>query len=104
MTDSFEVQTIEQEALKQLLKGMKNSVDKDAYYDNRQYDGEDHLFGIEFFHEKSELIFFVQPKRGMKNTNCELCIFFFDDTGNSDFRCADHHDIYVFSGQCVKHH
>jgi hypothetical protein len=45
------VQTIEQEALKQLLKRMKNSVDKGTYNDNRQYDGENHLFGIESFHE-----------------------------------------------------
>lgn len=131
---SVRVQSIEQEALKQLLKRMKNSVDKGTYNDNRQYDGENHLFGIEFLHkkiwdnpdfstaiavqeqgisgrflfdvlhEKSGLIFFIQPKCGMQNTNCEFGIFFFDDTGNSDFRCTDHHDIYVFSGQCIKHH
>jgi hypothetical protein len=51
MAVSFAVQTIEQEALKQLLKRVKNSVDKDTYNDNRQYDGEDHLVGIESFHE-----------------------------------------------------
>jgi hypothetical protein len=97
-------QTIEQEALKQLLKRMKNSVDKDTYYDNRQYNGENQLIGIKSFHEKSRLIFSVQPKCGMKYTYGKLCILFFDDTGNSDFRCADHHNVYVFSGQCVKHH
>jgi len=49
---SVRVQSIEQEALKQLLKRMKNSVDKDTYNDNRQYNGENHLFGIEFLHKK----------------------------------------------------
>jgi hypothetical protein len=44
-------QTIEQEALKQLLKRMKNSVDKDTYYGNRQYNGENQLIGIKSFHE-----------------------------------------------------
>jgi hypothetical protein len=51
MAASFAVQTIEQEPLKQLLKRVKNSVDKDTYNDNRQHDGENHLFGIESFHE-----------------------------------------------------
>ena len=90
--------------LKELLKRVKNSVDNDTNNDNRQYNGKNHLIGIESFHEKSELIFSVQSKRSMQDTNCELGIFFFDDTGNSDFRCADHHNVYVFSGKCVKHH
>lgn len=51
MTASFAAQTIEQEVLKQLLKRVKNPVDKDTYNDHRQYNGKDHLFGIEFFHE-----------------------------------------------------
>jgi hypothetical protein len=50
MADSFAAQTIIQEALKQLLKRMKNPVDKDTYNDHRQYNGKDHLFGIKFFH------------------------------------------------------
>lgn len=55
MTASFAAQTFEREALKQLLKGVKNPVDKDTYNDHRQYGGKDHLFGIEFFHGWFEL-------------------------------------------------
>jgi len=55
----FLFQTIEKEALKQSLKRMKNSIDKDTYNDHCQYDGEDQLFGIEIFHETSGLIFSV---------------------------------------------
>ena len=51
MAASFAAQTIVQEALKQFLKRVKNPVDKDTYNDHRQYNGEDHLFGIESFHE-----------------------------------------------------
>jgi len=57
------VQTIEQDALKQFLKRVKNSVDKDTYNDHRQYDGEDHLFGIEFFHEQFESTLMLQKSR-----------------------------------------
>jgi hypothetical protein len=63
MTASFAVQAIEQEALKQLLKRIKNSVDKDTYNDNRQYDGENHLFRIEFFHKQFELTLMLQKSR-----------------------------------------
>ena len=57
MTASFPVRTIEQEVLEQLLERVKNPVDKDTHNDNRQYDGENHLVGIEFFHKKYGLIF-----------------------------------------------
>jgi hypothetical protein len=60
MTASFAAQTIEREALKQLLKRVKNPVDKDTYNDHRQYDGKDHLFGIEFFHGWFELTLMLQ--------------------------------------------
>ena len=63
MAASFAVQTIEQETLKQLLKRVKNSVDKDTYNDNRQYDGENHLFGIEFFHEHLSCSIFTNTRR-----------------------------------------
>jgi len=60
MAASFVVQTIEQEALKQLLKRVENSADKGTYNDNRQYDGEDHLIGVEPFHEQFELTLMLQ--------------------------------------------
>ena len=63
MAASFVVQTIEQEALKQLLKRVENSVDKGTYNDNRQYNGEDHLIGVEFFHEQFELTLMLQKSR-----------------------------------------
>ncbi|MBW2605562.1 MAG: hypothetical protein JRE28_14865 [Deltaproteobacteria bacterium] len=49
--------------MKQLLKRIKNSVDKDTCNDDRQYDGENHLFGIEFFHEQFELTLMLQKPR-----------------------------------------
>ena len=52
MAVSFGVQIIEQEALKQILKRVKNPVDKNTDNDHRQYNGKDHLFGIEPFHVK----------------------------------------------------
>jgi hypothetical protein len=42
------------------LKRVKNPVDKDTYNDHRQYDGKDHLFGIEFFHGWFELTLMLQ--------------------------------------------
>jgi hypothetical protein len=49
--------------LKHLLKRVKNSIDKHTYNDNRQYDGENHLIGIEFFHEQFELTLILQKSR-----------------------------------------
>jgi|GEM_PF-5197456 len=91
-------------ALVKCLKRMKNPVDKETDNDGRYYEGENHLVGIESFHGKCGLIFFIQSKCSMKNTNCKFGILFFNDTGNPDFRSADHHNVDVFPGQGAEHH
>ena len=49
--------------LKHLLKRVKSPVDKHTYDDNRQYDGENHLIGIESFHESFESTLMLQKSR-----------------------------------------
>ena len=64
---------------------VKYSVNEDTENSNRQYHGENQLFGIELFHESSGLIFFIQSEGGMKHAYCKLGIFLFDDAGNPNF-------------------
>jgi hypothetical protein len=54
---------IEQDALKWPLKRVENLADKNTYNHNRQYKGEDHLVGIESFHEQIELTLMLQESR-----------------------------------------
>ena len=46
---------------------------------------------------------FVQFKSRMQYPHGQFGVFFFDNTGDSNFRGANHHDINVLFGQGCKH-
>jgi len=49
------------------------------------------------------LAIFVKFKGRVQHSDGQFGVFFLDDTGDSNFRSTDHHDINVFFGKGSKH-
>jgi len=83
----------------------KRPVNDDSQDNYSQQKGKYQLIGIKPFQNYNPIagLFLIQSECGVKNTNCKFSVFFFDNAGNPDFRCADHYDIDIFFGQRVKH-